>query len=117
GNNSLHVSNVPGHLTPKVKLNGSDLIHCLICDATIKLSAMRNHVGQHILLALHQKADPKAKHSVEADPCGFCGHDGCHTQLSGGSKITSDCGYHYLKMNYKAAKNCTKSSPCTNVPI
>ncbi|KAJ7873604.1 hypothetical protein B0H14DRAFT_2290674, partial [Mycena olivaceomarginata] len=69
-----------------------------------------------ILLALHQLADRKAKIPVEADPCGFCGRDGCHTQLVG-TKTTSDCDYHYANMIYKAAKNCTKASPCTNVPI
>ncbi|KAJ6449180.1 hypothetical protein C8R45DRAFT_1131162 [Mycena sanguinolenta] len=114
---SLHVSNVPAHLRPKVKLNSSDSIACYICDTTMKLSLMRNHIGRHILLDLHQKEDPKVTHPIGIDPCGFCGRDGCLTQLSVGGKITSDCDYHYAKMNYKSAKNCTRSGPCTNVPI
>ncbi|KAJ7840641.1 hypothetical protein B0H13DRAFT_1556165, partial [Mycena leptocephala] len=108
---------VPAHLTPKAKLNASNSVACFICGTMMKLPVMRNHVGHHILLALHQRADPKATTPVGADPCGFCGRDGCHTQLVGMSKITSDCGYHYARMAYKTAKNCTVSNPCTNVPI
>ncbi|KAJ7498376.1 hypothetical protein B0H11DRAFT_1856325 [Mycena galericulata] len=121
GNNSLHVHDVPPQLTPKVKLGAQDLITCFTCEGQVKLSAMRNHVGHHILFALHERSDPKpTKTRVGADPCGFCGRDGCYTQLviaGGSSKITSNCGYHYSKMNYKAAKNCTQNSPCTNIPI
>ncbi|KAJ7314723.1 hypothetical protein DFH08DRAFT_716268 [Mycena albidolilacea] len=81
-----------------------------------KLSGMCNHVGQHILLALHQKIDHKAQIAVEADPCGLCGLEGCYIQLSE-SKITSDCDYHYSRMNHKSAKKTSQSSPCANVPI
>ncbi|KAJ7766391.1 hypothetical protein DFH07DRAFT_707196, partial [Mycena maculata] len=58
---------------------------------------------------------------IGAEPCGFCGRDGCFTQLinkKGGSPtIHSSCPYHYSKMSYKATKQSTKSSPSTNVPI
>ena len=55
-------------------------------------------------------------------PCGFCGLDAtCQTQLvvkkGGGPSISSTCPYHYDKMQYKAAQEPTKTSPCTNVPI
>ena len=55
------------------------------------------------------------------NPCGFCGLDGCITQLlikkGGGFTITSNCQYHYAQMQYRAAAQFSKSSPCTNVPI
>jgi hypothetical protein len=121
GNNELFVQHVPPHLIPKQKLNAQDSIACLICGGELKVSAMRNHVGHHILLALRGREDPKAiKIKVGADPCGFCGEEGCHTQLTeahGVFKITSDCQYHYSRMNYKSATKSTKAGPCTNVPI
>lgn len=58
---------------------------------------------------------------VGVEPCGFCGLDGCRTQLTikkgGTTSITSSCPYHYSTMSYKAARNVSKGSPCTNVPI
>lgn len=56
------------------------------------------------------------------DPCGWCGRDGCKTQLTQNSKtkalsIVSGCEYHYKGMRYSNAIQCTANSPCTNVPI
>jgi hypothetical protein len=62
------------------------------------------------------------RRQMGASPCGFCGLDsGCQTQLSftkqGVAHIKSTCPYHYEKMQYKAALEPTKGSPCTNIPI
>jgi hypothetical protein len=59
---------------------------------------------------------------IGALPCGFCGLDStCQTQLTvkkgGVLSISSTCPYHYDKMQYKAAQEPTKTSPCTNLPI
>jgi hypothetical protein len=58
------------------------------------------------------------------NPCGFCGQDGCFTSLlekkSGNSikiSITSNCPYHYERMQYKHAATSSSTMPCTNVPI
>jgi len=55
--------------------------------------------------------------SVGDNPCGFCGLDGCLTQLlekkGDGIIITSNCKYHYILCTTKFSR----SSPCTNVPI
>ncbi|KAJ7840409.1 hypothetical protein B0H14DRAFT_2242954, partial [Mycena olivaceomarginata] len=60
---------------------------------------------------------------VGLEPCGFCGLDGCLTQLINLNhpkkppSIKLSCPYHYSRMSYKAAKTSTKSGPSTNVPI
>ncbi|KAF8155394.1 hypothetical protein B0H34DRAFT_849557 [Crassisporium funariophilum] len=102
GNRALMVENVPTHLQIKEKLSGKTVVACHLCGETAPLSKMRGHIG--------------------ALPCGFCGLDStCQTQLamkkSGGTSISSTCSYHYEKMQYKAAQDPTKTSPCTNVPI
>jgi hypothetical protein len=58
------------------------------------------------------------------NPCGFCRQDGCFTSLlekkSGNSikiSITSNCHYHYERMQYKHAATSSSTMPCTNVPI
>lgn len=54
------------------------------------------------------------------NPCGWCGLQGCKTQLITKKKsniISSDCPYHYSKMVYSSAKKSTISSPCTNIPL
>ena len=72
---------------------------------------------------LHEVEDPKQcqLQSIRVCPCGFCGQDGCVTQLKerkkGGLSIISNCPYHYVGMNYKSAAKFSKSSPCTNIPI
>ncbi|KAJ6625273.1 hypothetical protein B0H10DRAFT_1783292, partial [Mycena sp. CBHHK59/15] len=105
------------------KRPGSDTISCYLCGTHCKLSSMQNHVGHHLLLALRGKNDPKpcSVQELGADPCGFCGREGCYTQLIKKEDepvvIVSNCDYHYAKMLYKAATKCTKNSPCTNVPI
>lgn len=86
---------------------------------------MRKHVGQHFLLALRHVEDLISLNSDVApkdpiDPCGWCGRDGCQTQLvkKGTSfSITYDCPYHYEKLTYKRALQTSQASPCANVPI
>ncbi|KAJ7608465.1 hypothetical protein DFH06DRAFT_1017692 [Mycena polygramma] len=94
---------VPSHIQPKPKLDGKEQVPCKLCGASLKLSSMRNHAV------------------VGAEPCGWCGLEGCHTQLTesarGVAQITSSCGYHYTKMIYKSAATFTPATPCTNVPL
>lgn len=84
---------------------------------------MRSHVGKHILFGfrnLVQFSVLKPGAAIGLDPCGWCGRDGCLTQLSKKGNtysITSSCEYHYGKMVYGRAATSSQSSPCTNVPI
>ena len=107
---------------------------------------MQNHAGGHILHSLHGADDMKIKaywkqreraategqdtsdtdklQQIGENPCGFCGLDGCFTSLlekkSGNSikfTITSNCSYHYERMQYKNATVSSNNMPCTNVPI
>ncbi|KAJ7772550.1 hypothetical protein DFH07DRAFT_993164 [Mycena maculata] len=116
--------NVPSHIQPKPKLDGKEQVHCKLCGTLLKLSVMRNHVGQHILFSLREKPDHKLLPVavIGAGPCGWCGLEGqCHTQLThppkGAVQITSNCPYHYAKMIYKSAATSTPTAPCTNVPL
>ncbi|KAJ7023838.1 hypothetical protein C8F04DRAFT_969797 [Mycena alexandri] len=100
---SFIVQNVPAHLT-RPKLRATDKISCLICGVEKKLNEMRGH-------------------PVGSEPCGFCGLDGCSTQLLDVKhpkkpvSIKSSCPYHYSRMNYKKAMVASRTSPLTNVPI
>jgi hypothetical protein len=108
--------------SPKQKLASKDKVFCFLCKEKMTLNKMQNHVGSHILHALHNTEDPKVLRSVGENPCGFCGQDSCFTQLklkkSGGLSTVSNCPYHYSGMHYKKAANFSKTTlPCTNVPI
>ena len=124
GNKSLVVENLPDHLVPKQKLAGKDKLPCFLCgQENVALKDMWKHVGGHILCNLCDCATPnecKLK-EIGENICGFCGLDGCLTQLvekkNSGFTITSTCPYHYDQMQYGAAAQFAKSSPCTNVPI
>ncbi|KAJ7820505.1 hypothetical protein B0H14DRAFT_2260943, partial [Mycena olivaceomarginata] len=70
GKPSLVVNNVPAHLT-QVKLKANDKIPCHICGVTKKLSAMRNHVGSHILFSRRDIGEEGLIESVGLEPCGF----------------------------------------------
>ncbi|KAH6910032.1 hypothetical protein BKA70DRAFT_1046415, partial [Coprinopsis sp. MPI-PUGE-AT-0042] len=58
-------------------------------------------------------------------PCGFCGLDGCATQLIKAGKtgkpsfsIKSQCQYRYTRLQYKNTSTFNPAKPtCTNVPI
>ncbi|KAJ7497921.1 hypothetical protein B0H11DRAFT_1630115, partial [Mycena galericulata] len=94
----------------------------LICGRIQTIQKMREHVGGHILLSLRHVEEPgPLQNKVGPEPCGFCGLEGCVTQLTiskeGKHSIKSSCKYHYEKMQYKAAKATSKRSPCTNVPL
>ncbi|KAJ7279506.1 hypothetical protein C8J57DRAFT_1175396 [Mycena rebaudengoi] len=98
GTPSLIVQNVPEHLT-RQKLRATDKISCLICGVEELLNA------------------------VGSEPCGFCGLDGCFTQLINLNhpkkpiSIKSSCRYHFSRLNYKKAKNQSNRAPSTNLPI
>ncbi|KAJ7924778.1 hypothetical protein B0H13DRAFT_1466652, partial [Mycena leptocephala] len=118
---SLIVENVPEHLT-RTKLLASDKVPCLICGLEQKLNKMRNHVARHILLSLRGRLVLMIRPVGSDEPCGFCGLDGCFTQLLNNQprkpvSISSSCCYHYSRMNYKMAKIPSKGCPSTNVPI
>jgi hypothetical protein len=119
GNESLLVKNVPGCLLPQQKHSGKDILPCSLCGELTILKDMRNHVGGHILCTFREfdAPDECTIQSVGDNPCGFCGLDGCLTQLlekkGGGIIITSNCKYHYAQMQYKAAAKLSS----TNVPI
>ena len=120
GDKSLIVQDIPGCLLPQQKYNAKDILPCFLCGA---LKDMRKHVGEHIICTLRSSGRPNEckLRPVGDNPCGFCGLDGCITQLlikkGGGFTITSNCQYHYAQMQYQAAAQFSKSSPCTNVPI
>ncbi|KAJ7834367.1 hypothetical protein B0H14DRAFT_2590950 [Mycena olivaceomarginata] len=95
------------------------------CDA-LGLSSMQK-IKFPVLFAASNKnsivQEERLNNPIGSEPCGFCGLDGCFTQLLNPEhpkkpvSIKSSCCYHYAGMNYKAAKIPAKSSPSTNVPI
>ena len=121
--NALFVKSLPQTLC-KIIYHGKDKLPCLICKKLIVLHQMHNHVGFHILRKLRNTSD-QVFQPVGEIPCGFCGLDGCITQLAtsfskkkhGQTTIVSTCLYHHSKMNYKAASVFSQKSPCTNIPI
>jgi len=142
GRKEFFMKDLPDCLTPKEKYSANDKLSCHFCREKVKLSQMRNHVGGHILGGLQGVEDKKIEKfwerknrqqaSEEEDepeqlgenPCGFCGRDGCFTNLlekkSGNSisiTVTSNCPYHYERMQYKQAATFSNTMPCTNVPI
>ncbi|KAJ6623323.1 hypothetical protein B0H10DRAFT_1750382, partial [Mycena sp. CBHHK59/15] len=58
---------------------------------------------------------------IGAKPCRFCERDESFTQLINRKgrvpTVHSSCPYHYSRMGYKSAKQSSKNSPCTNVPM
>jgi len=113
---------IPDGVIPKLKLDPKKPVECCLCGGEIILNKMCNHVGTHILHSLHSTNDPKpcSKQAIGENPCGFCGPDGCLTQLQekkkGSLSVASNCSYHYAAMNYKAAAKFSKAVTCTNVP-
>ena len=78
-NDTLFVENLPECLIPQQKLTSKDKISCFLCGEEMKCGIM----WEVILHALHNTEDPKTccLRSVGENPCGFCGQDGCFTQL------------------------------------
>ncbi|EFI27228.1 hypothetical protein CC1G_15056 [Coprinopsis cinerea okayama7 len=107
------------------KRSGDDVVHCHCCGMQSKLSALRNHVGQHILRAIRDVPDdllPGLR--IGPNPCGWCGRhaSGCQTQLvvppgKTTYRVLSNCEYHYERMKYSAAAKSSDNQPCTNVPV
>jgi hypothetical protein len=110
----------------------------MLCDASKKISSMRNHVGGHILKRDRGVSETKKLKQevcrfllvckmllilvqVGAEPCGFCGLDGCRTVVRYGNDakttVLSSCPYFASNMRYSSAQTWSKSTPCTNVPI
>ncbi|EDR01533.1 uncharacterized protein LACBIDRAFT_310849 [Laccaria bicolor S238N-H82] len=121
GQPSFVVENLLAHLQVHEKKSGATDVNCELCGEKTTISKMRVHVGKHILYSMRRRPDVELK-SMGASPCGFCGLDsGCQTQLTfkknGVAVIKSTCPFHYEKMQYKAALEPTKASPCTNIPI
>jgi hypothetical protein len=105
---AFFIPNLPECLIPPKKLGSKDRIDCHLCGEKMMLNKMRNHVGRHILHSLHEIEDPKICTTlVGVNPCGFCGKEGCFTQLklhkNGSASINSNCIYHYSGMQYKRA--------------
>ncbi|KAI1781848.1 hypothetical protein LXA43DRAFT_958147 [Ganoderma leucocontextum] len=101
GHECLKILDVPAPLSTE-KHSGDLKIPCLVCKTSTAypLKSMRNHVG--------------------TEPCGWCGLDGCLTQLTikGSTRtVASSCRYHYASMSYSQAAKYSNASPCTNVPI
>ena len=123
GTETLLLERVPDVVIPKPKLDPKKRVECHLCGEKIKLNKMHNHVGTHIFHSLCNTKDPKpcSKQAVGEDPCGFCGLEGCLTQLQekkkGSLSVASNCPYHYAAMNYKAAAKFSNTIPCTNVPV
>ncbi|KAF8163984.1 hypothetical protein BJ912DRAFT_1097015 [Pholiota molesta] len=123
GGHSFLINNLPFHLIPKPKLDATSRIPCRLCNSEKPLNKMREHVGQHILRFMRGVEEEGLNCTIEIEPCGFCGLEGCLTELKHKSDnsrsvaVASNCNYHYEKMQYKSAMTCSASSPCTNVPI
>ena len=91
--------------------------------------------GCHILCCLHGVEGKKIKKFLKwknkqqtpaeddpeqlgENPCGFCGRDGCFTNLlekksrnSISITVTSNCPYHYERMQYKQAATFSNNMP------
>src|SRR5882762_10977331 len=84
----------------KSSLERTKFLACFM-DKKNTLKDMRKHVGGHILRDLCDCAAPhecKSHWPIGENPCGFCGLDGCLTQLKKKDccfTITSTCPYHY----------------------
>src|ERR1700677_1667989 len=94
-----------------------------LCPDCADSPGFADDVGGHISRTFPESDAPDEciQQSVGDNPCGFCGLDNHSTQLlekkGGGITITSNCQYHYVQMQYRAATKFSRSSPCTNVPI
>ncbi|KAL1726283.1 hypothetical protein EV714DRAFT_276749 [Schizophyllum commune] len=125
GSQALYIAenDMPAH-TRVVKKRGNTVVPCKLCDEKCAISEMRRHVGEHLMCSLHDVDDPRLRNSPQAvfiDPCGWCGLEGCATQIitrkGKADAIVSTCDYHYEQMRYRHAKNFSLTSPCTNVPL
>ncbi|KAL1727252.1 hypothetical protein EV714DRAFT_217661 [Schizophyllum commune] len=105
GNEYFYLEDVPAEFGLE-KLNPDDVMPCKLCDQQFR----RGHADASLIPG----------RSVGFDPCGWCGEDGCLTQMTFKGKkrqITSNCRYHYPDMIYGIARKRTQKEPCTNVPI
>ncbi|KAJ7429842.1 hypothetical protein B0H11DRAFT_1944117 [Mycena galericulata] len=113
GKISLVVENVPEHLT-RTKLRAKDKISCLICGKEQRLNTMRHHVAKHILLSLRGVTEGGLQNPVGSEPCGFCGLDGCFTQLVNFKHPKKTSVYQVklplslLRDELQGCKNCSK---------
>jgi len=97
----------------KIKNNFSDQIKCLICNKSVTLNKMREHIGIHII-----------SNEIVMNPhlCVFCGTVGCTIGLVRTNTTVipdrpqSDCKY-FVKFSMKAVEKTSKYSPCSNRPV
>ncbi|KAJ7691246.1 hypothetical protein B0H14DRAFT_2242564, partial [Mycena olivaceomarginata] len=80
GEEAFVVQELPAHLRGAKKC-ANNKIECEICGIEKKLREMRNHVARHILLCMRGVMETNLIKPVGLNPCGFCGLDGCFTQL------------------------------------
>ena len=117
----MYILELPPQLCTLPKPKGSDKQKCLPCDALASISQMRPHIGKHILLSIRNVPDPGCR-EVSLYPCGWCGLEGCLTQLRpgpklGSSSLESNCQYHWKALKHKDIVEPSKETPCTNIPI
>jgi hypothetical protein len=62
------------------QLDAKARVPCCLCGKVFLLQKMQGHVGEHFLCAV-RKINENLAAKVGQDPCGFCGIDGCITQL------------------------------------
>ena len=115
-------------LEPRPTSSRDILVKCEVlgCDKDIKLSAMRLHVGAHILRG--HCAPANGMTPLNAEACGFCGIvcldrncGSCKVDLVNGAKknillLESNCPFVY-KMSYRAVEKGSVANPCTNRPV
>ena len=88
---------------------------------TLVLNEMKNHVGSHILHFLHDVEDQIncELQSIGENTCGFCAKiavlPSWKQKKKSGLSIVSNSSYHYAGINYKAAAQVSKCSPCTHI--
>lgn len=118
----LFILHLPKELSTVPKLKASNKHSCLLCSESLPINQMRPHVGQHILYSIREIDNPKdLTQDLSLDPCGWCGLEGCLTQLRlgqrGSSMIESNCIYHWKGLKHKDIKEPSEEAPCTNIPI
>ena len=97
--------------TEPAPLLASGKIQCAVCNASVKGSQLREHMGVHQLAG---QLDGK-----EA-PCGFCGGEGCEPSISLSKdkivqvKVTCQRGC-FVRFSY--ASTTKDGKKCTNTPM
>ncbi|KAL1677905.1 hypothetical protein EV122DRAFT_278718 [Schizophyllum commune] len=117
-----HIVASAAPLPPKAK----EKLSCRICGEKLVAKECQNHIGRHILRAMHNKS-PEAQQAQVALPyaCGFCGgpsspsgEEGtCSVTIDKGQLAQSSCAYTYSFRISSAAQFKEEKPSSTNVPI